>query len=491
MTEICECGHERKWHPMKKIFSGHCLKDDCSCLNFKPRTLGKVNQPYFNERLLMGARKAQKGCGKKTKIKINTSWGGEGEVEIPCGDIFNGIQGFCKSCSRSKDGKLMRIKFGDLKIDVRARKNIKEALDSDWINQGSKVKQLEEEWGKLFNYKHNVAMNNGTSANISCCLSLYDFGAKRGDEIIAPALAFVSVGNSILASGFKPVFVDIERETLNIDPKKIEEKITPRTKAIMVVHTMGKPCEMNSIMEIAKRRGLYVIEDSCEAHGSMYKDKFVGQFGDMATFSFYAAHLVCCGEGGMVSTNNDKIVNVLKSIKNNGRKPEDKFFDHVRQGLNLRMNDLNASIGIPHIEDFWKIFNKRKENLYYLLEKTKDLRDFALFNLEEEHEIVCPHAFSITLKNPKYNIKKLYDFFDKNLISAKRNFGSMPTQHKAFEFMGHELGEFPEAEYVGNNGLHIGIHQYLTRDHLDYLSDKIHEYFEQFKKLNVNNSQTR
>ena len=124
------------------------------------------------------------------------------------------------------------------------------------------------------------------------------------------------------------------------------------------------------------------------------------------------------------------------------------------------------------------MFNKRKENLNYLLKKTEKLRDFASFNSEEPYEMTSPHAFSITLKDPKYDYKKLYKFLQDNSIECKRNFGSMPTQHKAFEFLGHKLREFPEAEYVGDNGLHFGIHQYLSKEDLDYISDILYEYFQ-------------
>ena len=271
-----------------------------------------------------------------------------------------------------------------------------------------------------------------------------------------------------------------EKETLNINPGKIEEKITPRTRAIMAVHTMGKPCEMDSIVDIARRNNLYVIEDSCEAHGAKFKGKYVGNWGDMATFSYYIAHLVCCGEGGMISTNNDMIAPILRSVRTHGRKDGDLYFNHVRLGHNAKMNDLEASIGLSEIDRFWWTFNKRKENLNRLIERTMDLKEYAYFNTENSYESVCPHGFSVTLKDPKYNLAKLSKFLEENSIKCKRNFGSMPTQHKAFEFLGYKLGDFPEAEYIGDNGLHFGVHQYLTIEDLDYASDVLHKYFKRF-----------
>ncbi len=374
----------------------------------------------------------------------------------------------------------MRIEFGDLRLDEVAKENLLNCIATSWVSGGPKVKQFEEEWGKLFGYKHNLAVYSGTGGDIGACMALYDFGAQRGDEIIAPALAFAAVGEAILQAGFKPIFVDIEKHTLNINPRKIEEKITSKTKAIMAVHTMGKPCEMDLIMEIAKKHNLLVIEDSCEAHGAKYKGKFIGHWGDMAVFSYYIAHLVCCGEGGMISTNNDKIADILQSIRTHGRKGAQLYFDHERLGSNLKMNDMEASIGLSEIKKFWNIFDTRKKSLIYLLYKLKDLEKYAWFNLEEKNDIICPHAFSVTLKDPNYNYSSLYKFLEDNSIKCKRNFGSMPTQHKAFSFLGHKIGDFPESEYVGDNGLHFGIHQFLTLDDLDYISEKLHEYFKKF-----------
>tara|TARA_Y100000034_G_C6833939_1_gene376695 strand:+ start:113 stop:1237 length:1125 start_codon:yes stop_codon:yes gene_type:complete len=371
----------------------------------------------------------------------------------------------------------MKIEFGDLVISDDSKKLLEECLDSNWVSGGEKVKRFEDSWGNLFNYKHNISVSNGTDADVAACMTLYDFGAKRGDEIIVPALAFAAVGNSILMAGFKPVFVDVDRETMNIDPSKIEEKINPKTKAIMPVHTMGRPCDMDKIMDISKKYNLFTIEDSCEAHGAKYKGKFVGNFGDVSTFSFFVAHVVSCGDGGMISTNRKDISDIVGSLKTHGREIGSEYFNHVRYASNFRMNVLPACIGIPEIENFWNVFDKRKKNLNYLLKETKDLEEYVFFNREEKHEVHSPHAFSTTFKDPKFDFKKFYNFLHKNSVRCKRNFGSMPTQHKAFEFLGHKLGEFPEAEYVGDNGLHFGIHQYLSSEDLDYVSDLLHEYF--------------
>ena len=375
----------------------------------------------------------------------------------------------------------MRINFGDLKIGDIAKEYIRRALNKNWVSEGDNVKEFEEKFACKFGYKYAIAVSSGTDADTCCCASLYDFGAKRGDEIIAPALSFVAPANSILAAGFIPKFVDIKVETLNINPSKIKEAITDKTRAIMVVHTMGKPCEMGSILKIAKAYHLKVIEDACEAHGATYKGKIVGTIGDMGTFSFYAAHLVVCGEGGMVVTNDNKIANIVRSIKSHGRPHDSIYFDFQRLGFNSKMNDLEAAIGLESLGYFDQTFNKRKKSLYRLLELTEELSKYFYFIKEENFEKLSPHAFPLVLKDERYNCSELYHYLESKGIQCKTLFGSLPTQHKAFQFLNYNYGQFPAAEYVGKNGLHFGIHQYLSEDDLLYIRDTLYDYFKKIK----------
>ena len=371
----------------------------------------------------------------------------------------------------------MRIVFGDLKIGDTARKYVQSALDKNWVSEGENVREFEQKFASKFGYKHAIATSSGTDADIVSCASLYDFGANRGDEIIVPALTFVASANSILAAGFIPKFVDIEVETLNINPEKIEEAITDKTRAIMVVHLMGKPCEMDSILKIAKAHNLKIIEDACEAHGATYKGRVVGSIGDMGTFSFYAAHVVVAGEGGMVVTDDDEIAVVVRSVKSHGRPFGSIYFDFQRIGFNSRMNELTAAVGLEGMEYYDETFNERKKNLFKLLELTGKLSDYLYFLKEEGYEKVSPHAFPIVLRDKKYDRDKLYSYLESKGIQCKNLFGSLPTQHQAFKFLNHKYGQFPVAEYVGENGLHFGIHQYLSEDDLLYISNTLKAYF--------------
>ena len=356
--------------------------------------------------------------------------------------------------------------------------NLLDCVSKDWASSGPKVRKFEEKWGKLFNYKYNKALSSGTDAGINLVASLYDFGAERGDEVIIPALSFIATANAVLAAGFTPVFVDVNRDTLNIDPDKIEAAITSKTRAIKVVHTMGRPCEMEPIVAIAKKHDLLLFEDSCEAHGAKYKDNYVGTFGDGATFSYFVAHLICCGEGGMISTNNEKVADSVHSTRTHGRKNGDLYFSFDRIGFNSKMNDLEASLGLEGIGNFKNTYRIRRTQLFHLMSKTKDYKKYAFFNEQPDHMEVCPHGFSVVLKDEKYDISKLCSILDDHDIHWKRNFGCTPTQHKAYEFLGHKLGDFPEAEFVGDNGIHVGVHQYLSKDDLDRMVEAFTEFFE-------------
>ena len=211
-----------------------------------------------------------------------------------------------------------RVPFGTVSITDEARKLIDQILDTRWVTKGKYVAEFEKEFAKLFGAKEAVAVSSGTDADALALAVLYDYGAKRGDEVIIPALTFVATANAVLQAGFTPVFVDVERDTLNINPSQIEKIITKKTRAIMPVHLMGKPAKMDQIMAIAKKHKLFVVEDSAEAHGAEYRGTKIGSFGNMASFSLYAAHIVTTIEGGIVITNDSKMAEILRSLRNHG-----------------------------------------------------------------------------------------------------------------------------------------------------------------------------
>jgi len=370
-----------------------------------------------------------------------------------------------------------RVSFGHIEVGAEARRYLEGALARNWVSEGPNVKQFEADFARKFGYRHAIAVSSGTDAGMVAMTALLDRGAERGDEVITPALAFVATANCILAAGLIPQFVDVELETLNMDPSKIETAITSRTRAIQVVHTMGKPCKMGPILEIARRHKLRVIEDACEAHGATLDGKFVGSFGDMGIFSFYAAHMICSGEGGMIVTNNPELEALCRSIRSHGRRGGDMYFSFERVGFNSKMNDMEAAIGLEGLGMFDHTFHVRRKFLARLHHLLSPLSDWLILYPDVDGEVVCPHAYPMVLRDELGNITNLYAFLEKSGVQCKTLFGSLPTQHRAFRFLNIPEGSFPVAERIGRTGLHFGVHQYLKDEDIQFVADMIHSYF--------------
>jgi dTDP-4-amino-4,6-dideoxygalactose transaminase len=354
---------------------------------------------------------------------------------------------------------------------------LNEALDRNWVSEGPNVRRFEQRFAEKFGYRHAIATSSGTDAGIVAAAALGEFGAKRGDEVITPALAFVSTANCILAAGLAPKFVDVELGTLNLDPSLIEAVITPRTRAIQVVHTMGKPCRMDEILAIAAKRKLVVIEDCCEAHGATLHGRVVGSFGSMAIFSFYAAHMICSGEGGMIVSGEERTAGLCRSIRSHGRRGGGLYFAFDRIGFNSKMNDLEAAIGLEGLEQFDWTFTTRRASLARLWERLAQFEDRIMLYRDGPGEVTCPHALPIVMRDPSARMDGLYQHLEERGIQCKTLFGSLPTQHDAFRFLGYRKGQFPVAERIGRTGLHFGVHQYLTDDDLNHIIDSIAAYF--------------
>lgn len=396
----------------------------------------------------------------------------------------------------------MKLPFGTMNITARSKELINGILDSGRVTSGTYVREFERRFARLIGTKHAVAVSSGTDADALALAVLYDFGARRGDEVIVPALSFVATGNAVLQAGFVPVFVDVELKTLNIDPSRIARAITKKTRAIMPVHLMGKPAEMDTICDIARKHRLLVIEDAAEAYGTEYKGRPAGTFGDMAAFSLYAAHLITAVEGGMVVTNNAKYAGVIRSLRSHGRACKcdkcvlntasaycGKRFAHrggmdirfifERVGYSSKMNELEAAVGLGQMEIYGTVLTKRRQNLRYLMKKFKQF-EYCLTTLKEEpHEKIGPHAFAVII-NETSGIERddMVDYLEKKGIDTRSLFSSMPTQCVGFKFLRYRLGDFPNAEYIGRNGFHIGVHQDLSEAHLDYFIDAVGKYLE-------------
>jgi dTDP-4-amino-4,6-dideoxygalactose transaminase len=392
----------------------------------------------------------------------------------------------------------MKFPFGTISIPQKTKALIQEILDTNRVSSGKYVREFESKFAELIGTKEAVAVSSGTDALALALAVLYDFGAQRGDEIILPALSFAGTGNAVLQAGFKPVFVDVRRETLNIDPAKIESAITNNTRAILPVHLMGKPAQMDTINSVAKKHNLLVIEDAAEAYGTEYRDQPAGTLAAMGCFSLYVAHIITAVEGGMVVTDNPQYAEIIRSLRAHGRAckckkcvsqtvsghcekrfqyGKDIRFIFERVGYSSKMNELEAAVGLGQLEEYDKTIRTRRKNLYYLMKEFKQFAPYLTTLEEEPHQKFGPHAFAVIVgEGSKVTRDELVYYLGKKGIDPRSLFCSMPTQCRGFKYLGYKLGDFPNAEYIGNNGFHIGVHQNLTKEHLDYFLTTVGDF---------------
>ena len=256
-----------------------------------------------------------------------------------------------------------------------------------WISQGPNVKKFEAVFSGYTGRDIGIAVNSGSSANLLAIQAIKEvYGLKDGDEVIVPAATFSTVVMPLIQVGLTPVYVDVKRDTLNMDPAQVENAISDRTRVLMPVHTLAYPAEMPKLMEIAERNNLIVFEDCCEAHGSSIDGKRVGSFGEIATFSFFVAHNMTTGEGGMIVTNNEKLEKACRSLREFGRiaqkdpikdryytddvlKDFDRRYVFDRIGYNLRMTDITAAFGIEQLAKLDEMNEQRRSNASFLSER--------------------------------------------------------------------------------------------------------------------------
>lgn len=237
------------------------------------------------------------------------------------------------------------------------RKYVIDCLDTGWVSSLAPIiKKFEEKYAQFIGTTYASSTSNGTTA---LHLAYESCGIGPGDEVIMPNLTFIATANAAKYLGAKPVFVDVDNATWNIDPAQIEKKITPKTKAIVPVHLYGVPCDMKHIMEIAQKHGLKVIEDCAESHGASFGNKKLGAWGDAAAFSFYGNKIITTGEGGMITSNDPQIMDRIELLKNHGMRPQKRYWHEV-VGYNYRMTGLQAAFGMGQLDGIEDILQKKE-----------------------------------------------------------------------------------------------------------------------------------
>lgn len=359
-------------------------------------------------------------------------------------------------------------------LSGREKEYVNECIDSTWISsKGKFISRFEEGFANYVGVKYATSVCNGT---VALHLALLALGIGEGDEVIVPTLTYISSVNSIKYTGAEPVFVDSLRESWQIDPDDIKLKISNKTKAIMVVHLYGHPCEMDAIIEIAREHNLYIIEDCAEAFGSMYKNKYVGTFGDIATFSFFGNKTITTGEGGMVVTNNKTLYERSTHFKGQGLAKYREYWHDVI-GYNYRMTNICAAIGLAQLEQADNFIEKKMQIAKWYKEKLKGLPlEFHKSVGDIKHTFWMCSILTETTKNRDL----LRDTLKDNGIETRPLFypvHMMPMYSDKFRL-------HPVAEDISLRGINLPSFPELTEVEVEFIIDCIKKFYNSIKEEN-------
>jgi CDP-6-deoxy-D-xylo-4-hexulose-3-dehydrase len=370
-------------------------------------------------------------------------------------------------------------------------------LKSKKITMGPKTRQIEAYFKEHIVKTNSLMVNSGSSANLlifQCLINPMVKKLKPGDEVLIPAICWSTSLWPIIQSGLKVKFVDIDLSTLNIDLNDLIKKITKKTKALMLVHALGNCTDMTKLMNICKKNKIVLIEDTCEALGSTYKNKPLGTFGDFSSFSFYYSHHITSGEGGMVCTKNKKYLEILKSLRSHGwsrdlkndktlsrkYKNIDKNWIFINSGFNLRTTDINAAIGLEQLKRIKKILSIRKYNFLKikksLLRNKKFNNQFTILN-DQNHANAAWFGIPIILNssNKKYKQKIMNNLHEKGIITRPIISGNFAKQPSIKLYKIKINNQLPNSDLVDKKGFFLGLHNIKISDaKLKFLTDSIY-----------------
>lgn len=367
----------------------------------------------------------------------------------------------------------MNIPLVDLKAQYQTIKPEIDQAIADVIAKtafisGPFAKKFEEEFAAYLGRKCCIAVGNGTDA-ISA--AMYGLDLKPGDEVIIPAKTFIATGEAVSLLGGRIVFADIDPVSRNIDPAEVEKVITPKTKGIIAVHLYGRPADMPALRKIADAHGLWLVEDSAQAHGATIDGKTVGAFSDAATFSFYPGkNLGAYGDAGAVVTDDADAAEKIRMWANHGRLAK---YGHLFEGTNSRMDGLQGAILSVKLKkvDEWRQARRDIADVYRA--KLADLAEAGKFTLPEDHPGHVYHLFVIELDDREALLKHLKE----NGVGASIHYPDALPRLKAYEYLGHKPGDFPYAEALAARCLSLPIYPELTGEQIDYVVDQVQAYF--------------
>lgn len=389
----------------------------------------------------------------------------------------------------------MNIPVGSYEFDKTARKYLRQVIKSNRLSYGDFSRRFESEFARIHNCAHAAFMNSGTSALQVILQAMKErYGWKDGDEVIVPAQTFVATANIVLHNRMKPVFVDVDPLTYNLDPDKLEAAITGRTQAVIPVHLMGLPANMREINAIARPHGLKVIEDSCEAMFAKHHGVSVGALGDAAAFSTYVAHYIVTGIGGLATTNDPDLAKRIRSLMNHGRdgiylsiddddgltgkrlhEVVSKRFHFTSVGHSFRATEFEAALGLAQLESYPKIVKARTSNAARLKASLRDLEDkIQLPTIPQGSDHVFM-LFPIVLRDEDKT--GLVNHLEDHGIET-RDIPALVNQ-PIYQSLYPDLAtRFPVASWITANGFYVGCHQFLKPSDVDRISEVIHSYFQ-------------
>lgn len=354
-------------------------------------------------------------------------------------------------------------------IDDDDINGVVEVLKSGWLSLGPKYKEFEQKFTKYVGVKYACAVSSGTAA---LHLGVKALGLKTGDEVITSPFSFVSSSNCLLYEDIKPVFVDIEEATFNMDPSLIERAVTKKTKAILPVHIFGQSADMDSIMQIAKKYNLKILEDACESLGATYKGQMVGTTGDIGTYAFYPNKQMTTGEGGMIVTNYKNLYDLCDSMRNQGRSKKGDWLVHERLGYNYRMDEMSASLGITQLEKIdWMIEEKGTISAWY---------DNALSDIDgveipvvREDRMHSWFVYVVRIRNNKRN--KLMNELSRAGIQTKPYLPVIHRQPFMRRMFNFKRGDYPVAEEISEETLALPFYIGLKLEDIEYIASRMKE----------------
>lgn len=392
-------------------------------------------------------------------------------------------------------------------IGEQELQNMVSASLDGWLTTGHFNDEFEKKLAKLLGIAHVLTVNSGSSANLIAFNTLTspklgDRAIKPGDEVIGVAAGFPTTVNPILQFGAIPVFVDVEMGTYNIDASKIEAAISPKTKAIMLAHTLGNPFNLQVVTDICKKYGLWLIEDCCDALGSTYQGKMVGTFGDIGTLSFYPAHHITMGEGGAVFTNNIELKMIAESFRDWGRDcycppgkdntcgkrfcwkmgslPQgyDHKYTYSHLGYNLKITDMQAACGLAQLDKASKFIEQRKKNFAYLKKRLHSCEEFLLLPCATEYSDPSWFGFPITLKEAApVSRLELLTYLDQKKVGTRLLFAGNLTRQPYMIGRSHRISaDLTNTDIVMNQTFWIGVQPALSTEMLDYVASQIECY---------------